>query len=174
MRHYPNSLSSIKGMLPFNTPTANGQITTTPLPTDKTTEEMLLDDICIVGHGIDDQHRGMLAEQQNKKGNHLNKYVGQEVLCLNNNHHRTHQSIDSIIRGGYKSQTVQSSTSIPTPVGFRSLASPTFDMWSMNETPARIATGSGHLYSPSSMLHGLEPFSPTTIREVNSMLRSDN
>jgi hypothetical protein len=177
LRHYHNSLASVKGMLPFNTPTANGHITTTPLPTDKSTEEMLLDDICIVGHGIDDHHRVMLAEQDSaerildgKRRGQGSKYVGQEVLGLSRH---TVLPSDSIMRGGFRTQTVQSSTLIPTPVGFRSLASPTFDMWSMNETPARIA-GGGHLYSPSSMLQGLEPFSPTTIREVDSMLMSDN
>ena len=191
VRQQYNGLNSIKGMLPFNTPTANSHMTTTPLPTDRSTEEMLLDDLGIVGHSLDDRQRGMLSEQEvldtkrlraaqrhqsstanqtmMMNNNHHNKYVGQEVLGYER---RIQLPSDSIMRGGlHGGQTV--SQSLPTPVGFRSLASPTFDMWSMDATPARIA-GASHLYSPSSMLTTLEPFSPTTIREVDSMLMSDN
>ena len=202
LRHQYSALNSVKGMLPFNTPTANGHITTTPLPTDKSTEDMLLDDIMIVGHSIDQHQRGLLAEKQQQKSNrvvgssssssssssfqstsnhlanpnnNINKYVGQEVLGMQRH---IQMPTDSVMRGGLQYANKQrhhnGGSRQPTPLGFRSLvASPTFDMWSMDETPARIA--SGHLYSPSSMsLHGLEPFSPTTIREVDSMLMSDN
>ena len=97
-----------------------------------------------------------------------NKYIGQEVLGLTRH---IQLPSDSIMRGGLRGNGPSINTSMPTPVGFRSLSSPTFDMWSM--TPARIA-GAADLYSPSSMLTGLEPFSPTTIREVDSMIMSDN
>jgi hypothetical protein len=168
LRHQYSALNSVKGMLPFDTPTANGHITTTPLPTDKSTEDMLLDDFMIVGHSIDQHQRDLLAENKQRQlkvgpaGNN-NKYIGQEILGMQR------LPSDSIMRGCFKGSSRQ-----PTPVGgeFRCLVgSPTFDMWSIHETPAKNA--SSHMYSPSSMsMHGLEPFSP--IREVDSMLMSDN
>ena len=176
LRHQYNALNSVKGMLPFNTPTANGHSTTTPLPTDRSTEEMLLDDLGIVGHSLNSEQRHMLSEQEVRDNKRMqmqviamnNKYIGQEVLGLTRH---IQLPSDSIMRGGLRGNGPSINTSMPTPVGFRSLSSPTFDMWSM--TPARIA-GAADLYSPSSMLTGLEPFSPTTIREVDSMIMSDN
>ena len=53
-------------------------------------------------------------------------------------------------------------------MGFRSL-SPAYDIWTLDASPTSDGNSRRMMFSPTSMLNGLEPFSPTTIREVSDL-----
>jgi hypothetical protein len=213
------ALQSVKGLLPFNTPTANSNMT--PLPTDRTTEEMLLDDLCVVGTGISHTQKEMLSEhapssasssslsssqvhqhnnsyrqyqQQPKqrwagpsgqRGSAFNVHAGRsaasasaaafqghEVLGLNGSKLGSQDAPGSMMRAGLRGNSVGDAASgtLPTPMGFRTL-SPAFDIWTMGTSPTSRGSSRNMVFSPTSMLTGLEPFSPTTIREVDDLDR---
>lgn len=91
----------------------------------------------LVGHSLNSEQRHMLSEQEVRDNKRMqmqviamnNKYIGQEVLGLTRH---IQLPSDSIMRGGLRGNGPSINTSMPTPVGFRSLSSPTFDMWSIN------------------------------------------
>ena len=92
------------------------------------------------------------------------RFAGHEVLGLNG----PKITVDTgVLQNGSYRQGSEGG-SLPTPMGFRAL-SPAYDIWTLDASPTSNGGSRRMVFSPTSMLNGLEPFSPTTIREVSDL-----